>query len=234
MEDEEFKDCPTSAHFSKANYYRLKLPSLLGDYDKILYLDCDILVKKSLAPLYKIPFDDKYAVVVEDMVTTQDENCFYSHLCNLGINHYFNSGVMLLNLKKMREDNIEAKCFEFIKKSPEKIKWVDQCVLNAVFCENVKFVDIHYNFQYNYSIKDIQWQENKCKSKIIILHFVSSKKPWNVGNKHVHKWEYYSYLLRTPYKKEFLNIMTGEVLAYILTILKKIKITFRYLIKRGF
>lgn len=208
----EFENCPTCQYwFSNAVYYRFKLPSLFKNFDKLLYIDCDLIVRKSLKSLYETPLDNSYAVVVEDinfkLNTLKDPNLAQLMKERLEVSKYFNSGVMLLNLKKMRDDNIEVKCFDFLNKYPEKILYADQCVLNAVFKNNVKFLDEKFNFQFqderqkNY--KEHRQLYEKLKSDVIILHYTGPKKPWkDFFNKEINS-EYHSYFKKTPYFSRF-------------------------------
>lgn len=193
----EFSNCPINSHFKIPTYFRIKLPSLV-QLEKILYMDCDIIVRKSVKDLYNYDVKEVYAAVVEDI-------CFEvpwlkNHTKNLGLNKYFNAGIALLNLKKMREENIEQKCFDFITNCPEKIVCVDQDVLNAVFSDNVLFVDEKYNFQHNNMLPLINKLYNLLSKDLVVLHFVWCKKPWCFNKSLNFIIEYYFYLFKTPFK----------------------------------
>lgn len=219
INQEDFKDCPISKHFKLPTYFRLKLPTLLSE-DKILYMDCDIIVLKSIKELFDIDLDKFYCACVEDFT-----NIFHStkqHAQCLGVNRYFNAGIALFNLKKMKNDRIEEKNFEFIKKSPEKIRNVDQCVLNHVFKEKILFVDKFWNFQYNNAIRDINCQFFKNYKNIKILHFACGNKPWTFKSIHPATLLWYYYLAKTPFKKSFLWVLLNILKCTI----KKIIITF--------
>lgn len=228
IEEEEFKSCPLSmeSHLSKAAYYRFKLPSLLKS-DKALYLDCDILVKKSLKNLYNKNIENDYAAVIEDNLFSHG---LIDELCrNLGVEKYFNSGVMLLNLKKMRENNIEEKCFKLIHDHPEKIKYHDQCVLNYLFKNKATFIEKKYNLQYNPSIKGIYKEYKKQKKQCVILHFTSEMKPWILETNHPCTFEYYYYLSKTPFRQNLLQVMIKKKLLSVFSFIKKIYLTVKYL-----
>ncbi len=213
-----FEKCPIFAHFSKATYYRFKLPSLINS-DKVLYMDCDILVQKSLSELYNTSLDDNYAIAVED-ITVKNK---FRLKKNLNVKKYFNAGIMLLNLEKMRKDNIENKCFDFVEKYPEKITWVDQCVLNAVFKEQVKFTNEKYNLIYIRGLKDY-------KKDAVIVHFAGGDKPWTLGIFHPCKMEYYYYLSKTLYKKRLFLLVLKDINCTLLNFVKKLNLTSKYLV----
>ncbi len=188
-----FANAPLGHHFTVETYYRLKLPSLI-DVDKLLYMDVDTLVKKDIKELFEIDLENYYAGAVID------ESSYYKHIHKLPVKKYFNAGVLLLNLKKIREDNLEEKFFEFINNHSDLISWVDQCVLNAVFDENVKFLDRKFNFQHHGSLEPIKNLYNKQKKEVIILHYVAQKKPWNFEKSIELVFEYLYYALKTPYR----------------------------------
>ncbi len=208
IDKKEFENYPTIHHWlSIAMYYRFKLPSLFKNLNKLLYIDCDLIVRKSLRALYGQELEDFYAGVVEDinfkLGTLKEPDLAQKMKNRLGVEKYFNSGVMLLNLEKMRNDNIEAKCFNFINEYPEKILFPDQCTLNAVFKNNVKFLDDIFNFQFhdqrqkNYAVHQEFYK--KSKSRIVILHYTGPKKPWrDFFNDEINR-EYDSYFRKTPY-----------------------------------
>lgn len=195
---ELFFNAPLGHHFTVETYYRLKLPSLI-DVDKLLYMDVDTLVKKDLSKLYNINLENHYAGAVID------ESSYYKNIHKLSVKKYFNAGVLLLNLKKIREDRLEEKFFDFINNHSDLISWVDQCVLNAVFNENVKYLDRKFNFQHHSSINEIKNIYTKQKNDIVILHYVAQKKPWNFEKSIDIVFEYLYYALKTPYRLEFIK-----------------------------
>jgi len=192
VQPEMFEDFPSIYHLKTLNYARLLLPSLVS-CDKILFLDCDLLVLDDLTELYAMDFDENYACAVRERLS--DELYIKKQIKNLGIRNYFNAGVMLLNLKKMREDDIQNKSMCFAQEHPEKILLLDQCVLNHVFEDRVKFVDKRWNYQYKLN------KSPKPKNPAII-HFVGWEKPF-FGFAHPYENLYYKYLKLTPYRMSF-------------------------------
>ena len=88
-------------------YYRLKLPSLLNE-EKVIYLDSDLVVTDDISKLWNYDIDNYYLGAVEDK---------YSDIMGCQANlpegeTYINSGVMLMNLKNFRCDNLEEKIFK--------------------------------------------------------------------------------------------------------------------------
>jgi lipopolysaccharide biosynthesis glycosyltransferase len=147
-----------------------------------------------LRPLYDVDISDACAAVVEDVVSTRGNKKTYDKLCsNLGVNRYFNAGVLLLNLKKLRDDGVEGKCFAFIENERDRIVFWDQCVLNYVLKNKVLFLADVYNFQYNPRHHDMDKIYNSRKDDVVIVHFVGPLKPWDDGFLGSVKEEYVCY-----------------------------------------
>lgn len=210
----------THQHVSKAAMLKFNLPNMFPDLDKILYLDGDMLILGDLYDLYSTNLNGKYAAVVTDMKAMVNEK----HHLKLGIDKYFNSGMMLLNLKKMRENNSTDKLL-YAKKHDKYKHFMDQDALNKVFNENVIYVSLKYNCMLQnldypdneisdfYQEKDIE----KILKKPVILHLTNKKKPWNSeGAPGSALWDKYNncyqiktsivrYILSFVFKHTFIN-----------------------------
>ena len=115
---------------TKAAYYRLLLSSVLKDVDRILYLDVDMVVLKSIKPLFDLNLDNYALAAVEDVIP-----CSENHRMSLSISYadkYFCSALMLINLEYWRDNNCEEELLKFAKK--DRIVYChDQDVLNFLF-----------------------------------------------------------------------------------------------------
>lgn len=184
-----FKYCPLTEdafHIkSLSTYFRFVLPSVCN-FDKVLYLDCDIIVKKSLSELFETNIENYYIAGVEDCYV--DENCK-----RLGLDKYVNAGVLLINLKKWREDNIQEKLFTWAKENQEKILWVDQDVINSVLNEKIFYLNEEFNAQ----ISELEFgktkEYNRIAERATIVHYVGHRKPWSHFGFKLNKY-YYDYL----------------------------------------
>lgn len=184
-----------------ATYARLFIPKLLKHLDKVIYLDVDILARSSIRALWDVDLQGKYAGVVPDVGTYNDQNFYKAKQRVLTHNQdnpgkkYFNAGVLVLNIKKMNEDNICEKSIaianEFEGIRGQKAGWVnlhDQDVLNNVFGNKVSYLDYRYNYF-------VQNKPDGIKDAVIV-HFTGSDKPWG--------WKYRSNI---PALKEYFAIM---------------------------
>lgn len=168
------------SYVSKAALFKFALPNLINE-DKVLYLDGDIIVKEDISDFYNTNISNYYAAVIKDMAGTvlgkHNEKLFHKD--------YFNSGVMLLNLKKMKEDDITNKLFE-AKKNDKFKHFMDQDALNQVFAENVIYMSPKYNFMEsnlksfsNIEIAEFYDVSEDDLSNPSIIHLTNSIKPWN-------------------------------------------------------
>lgn len=89
--------------------YKFRIAEILKNLDKVLYVDGDVLFMKDISELYKTDIGDNYAVVTPESFMVA--NIIPNSCRRIGINHsiYFNSGLMLINLKKFREDSEKNK-----------------------------------------------------------------------------------------------------------------------------
>ena len=218
-------------YISVETYFRFFIPELIPEYDKILYLDSDILVLDDLTKLYDEDITDYCAGVVQDTILevfleneaiktkTLPERTYTAyfkeklHKKNL---KYFNAGVLLLNLKKLRDNNITELLWKFAEQE-SPLEFQDQDVLNAVLDCKVKYLDHRWNVLKDSRQFALQMQDRhkgKTLSEVYnnpgIFHYVGSNKPWQTENKHfnykfIHEW--WEYFKQTPFcKNEDLKI----------------------------
>jgi lipopolysaccharide biosynthesis glycosyltransferase len=177
-------------HVSTAAITKFSLPEILADLDKVLYLDGDIIVRTDLSELYNECIDDFYAGVVPDIKPTLKYKP--SILNKLNVEHhryYFNSGMMLLNLKRMRRDDMTNRLLDYRKNGVNF--FMDQDALNVVFEDSVRYLSCRNNLlvtlQGEFTLQQIahEYSEpNECKSfsdlvaSASIVHFASKEKPW--------------------------------------------------------
>lgn len=134
-------------NFSLATYSRLFLVSLLpNDVDKVLYLDCDALVLGSFEPIWNLDLSNYLAGGVLALNGNDD----VKKAIDLGSSDkYINAGMLLVNLKKWREENIEEKLLdELIRLNNKGIHFgMDQGVINSVLKGQILILDPEYNLE---------------------------------------------------------------------------------------
>lgn len=188
-------------YVSKAALYKFLLPELIG-VDKILYLDSDVLVLNSLKELYEKELGDMYAAVVKDMGAELEDK----YHKKIRVSYYFNSGVMLLNLKELRKNRIYQKLIDK-RQSDLSSTFMDQDTFNKVFDNKIILLSPKYNYMltniedYNYSPEDIAAFYNLDVEEIkkimvnpVVLHLTNKKKPWNNSDaSHQDIWYQYAF-----------------------------------------
>ncbi len=174
-------------HLSIAAYFRLLIPELVLEYDKCIYLDCDILVHGDLKELYTMEVGDDYLAGVKDCHILADNPYQIEHENILGLpsrDRYVNSGVLVMNLKKMREDNLIEK---FRIQSIKENWYEDQDVLNVCCYPYIKILPLQYNLFHFYLGNDIEIlydfpyekEEFEFNHNVpYILHMGGRYKPW--------------------------------------------------------
>ncbi len=114
-----------------AAYYRLLIPELIPQYDKVIYTDVDIIFRRDLHALYLTEIGDNYIAGVNDlsMRYVADGLNYVNANPSLCAETYVNSGFLVFNCKQIREDGLVQRFKEESKKSH---KFQDQDVLNIV------------------------------------------------------------------------------------------------------
>lgn len=177
----ELGDAPGKIHGQRteAMYYRLQADRLLpASVERVLYLDADLIVRKSLQGLWnELPGNCYLAAAT--LHSSMKERDFVAQFGG----RYFNSGVMILNLALWRRDGISEACARFIREHPEKIRYHDQCVLNHV-CRPWHEVGITWNFNRSVGSRRARtWgltveQFDAIGADPAIIHYIGGDKPW--------------------------------------------------------
>lgn len=158
-----------------------------GEVSLLLYLDCDILIRKPIGGIFERP-DLRFMIAgVEDIdAKTQAER--------MGVDTYINSGVLLFNLPEIRKNwslNEMIGKVAGMTAHPENLVFGDQDMINVLYKDHIALMQGTYNFQMyqSYCIKHPVITRN-----ITVAHFISSMKPWHDDYCIVFAREYYMYL----------------------------------------
>lgn len=206
----------SNIHVTASALFKFNLPEILQNVSRVIYIDGDTLIQKSLYDLYNYELSDNYIASVNDMLDEKD-NGFSIHAARLGLRResYFNSGVMLLNLEKMRKDNISRELLEYRENSINY--FMDQDALNAVLGEKRVVLPCKYNFLStvtdNFELEEIcekylnekKHNIEECIETAVILHLTDKKKPW-VYNMPWYSSIFLDYYNRSPYAEDAINL----------------------------
>lgn len=200
------------SHISRATYYRLLMAELLpSNLNKVIYLDCDIIINGSLKELWDLDIDN-YAIAASKQIGYGFEAERLGYPIEYG---YFNAGVNVVNLRYWREYNVRDMLLAYISSHSDSIKYHDQDTLNAVLYEKCYHIMPQWNMtSFAYSlfidsrgdkrdgriINEYKAEKQNIKhyrKNPIVLHYVSKPKPWNNDCVHPLYALYYKYARMT-------------------------------------
>ena len=157
-------------HISRETFFRYLLPELLPDLDRVLYLDADLIVCAALDALWATPLEGAYAAGVEDSYI---QRIGYDRELGLTAGEpYVNAGVLLLNLRAMRQAGITERLFALSAASP--LRFMDQDALNLAFRGHLRVLPERYNV----TSDSLRRKVRPFRGHPAILHYTSPWKPW--------------------------------------------------------
>lgn len=199
--DQVFTD---DGYVSKASYLRLLVGSLLpSDIDRILLLDSDIIVTGDLGGIVGLDFGANVALAAIDGGMQRTGLASAEVFAALGISPqalYFNAGVLLLDLQKWRELDLEKEAISICHQFHEQLRWGDQCVLNATLHGRWGVLDPIWNLQTaffrQYPRQNLLYLRKSVRHTLKerkIVHFTGQSKPWHLDCDHPLKHLYLAY-----------------------------------------
>lgn len=199
---------------SLSQYSRLFVASALPEnLERALYLDCDVIIRKPLDELWNLDMQGRTIAALKDAFSRW-------YRMNIGLKSsdiMFNSGVMLIDLRRWKEQEVEKKLLEFIRFKGGRIQQGDQGALNAVlaydvYCFEPRFnsVTIYYDFSYEEMLAYrkppdfyLEEQVEEATENPVVLHFTTSflsRRPWVEGCRHKYVDEWLKYKAMSPWK----------------------------------
>lgn len=193
-------------HFSMVTWYRLFIQSLFPEYDKVLYLDCDIIILEDVSKLYNIHLGNNLLGAARCHIVS-DDNVFGEYaekFCGVPRQNYLQAGVLIMNLKEFRKRDVENKFAYLINKYNFDVIDPDQGYLNAMCNGSVKIIPNGWNKE---------TIPAPLEGKLNIVHYALYKKPWQYDD--VLNQEYFwQYAKMSPFyntilekKSQFTNEM---------------------------
>jgi lipopolysaccharide biosynthesis glycosyltransferase len=169
-------------HGNYMPYARLFLKDLLPTVSRVLYLDSDVLVNCSLTPLWNTDLGPHVLAAVSRATIEWSWDRFLLPELGLSLNDpHFNSGILLIDLDRWRQENFTERCLTFLDTYKERIVSHDQTVLNFFFSTKHCPLPVNYNIPISASGPSLADEMPEG-----ILHFVASPKPWDFGGRVVH------------------------------------------------
>lgn len=194
-------------HGSYSAYYRLLFDRYFNENDYVLYLDADTIIVNNIATLQNIDLKDNYIAAVKE-----PQGKYYSELIGLKEYDYFNSGILLLNTKKWKQDNCREKVINSIKNKNFYV-YPDQDIINITFKEKIMVLDPTYNYMPIHRICSENCYDKvfgldkyystekltKARQYPIVIHCYSflGESPWMKNNIHPDKQLFNYYFQKT-------------------------------------
>ena len=198
-----------SDHLSRAAYLRLKIPELLPKTLKCtVYLDADLLVISDISELFETDLAGKPLGAAIDLGIMTSSRQMKEKQESLNIqksDKYFNSGVLVIDLDKWRENSYASKLLELVKLN--SFRHHDQDALNMFFYNNWHEIPLCYNVIppiYEMPLKVVFSKYAKIAAEALktakIIHYAGGHKPWHYNRTEGFNDIYYDYLAMTPFK----------------------------------
>ena len=165
----EWKMAPYGCHINYMTFARYFIPQFVEE-EKVLYLDSDVIVTRNLNDLFKIELGDHLVAAAKVVYGLEDR---------------FNAGVLLINNKLWKAENIQRHCIDITNNEHETLIEADQTVLNRLCGQRYIVLDDTYNFQIGYDRLAEQRKQYFILEKSLnplpaIIHYLSDDKPWNL------------------------------------------------------
>ena len=181
------ENAPVSSRYPTEMYFRLFAAQYLPqELDRILYLDPDLVVLHSLRELYNIDFQNNLFAAASHIESRAFKE--FNRL-RLGLSeetHYINSGVMMMNLSLLRQEQNRQDIFSFIEKHKNTLLLPDQDVLNALYADRTVLIDpMIYNLGDKYlHLRNLRLPKEEhidldwIRTHTAVIHYYGKNKPW--------------------------------------------------------
>lgn len=190
-------------YYSIDTYYRFFIADLFPEYDKVIYLDSDIIVLGDISDLYFYNISNYLLGVVQEQVMAHNE-CFSDYVEKaLGVKckNYFNAGILLMNSKLFRLYNIQSKFFKLMGRFKFRVTQ-DEDYLNVICKDKVKYLDLGWN---KMPFEETGFDDVDLK----IIHYTLGWKPWHYENVRYEEyfWQYAS-------QTEYYDLLQNQLKTY--------------------
>ena len=192
MDESLFSDLTLSKWVTVQAWFRIKLPDLCKDLDKVLYLDCDTLIRGNLDELFSLDLTDKYLAGVKDVWGVSK----YVKRLDMKSGVYVNSGMLLFNCDYCRKEHFFDKVVDFAKNNAKIIEFCDQDSINKVVDEHKLVISPKYNLMDTWwrgGYYEFEGEEEaeylQAKENPVIAHLTGLKPAFKgCGNKFKDEW----------------------------------------------
>lgn len=188
------------------------------EIEKVLYLDCDTIIKQNISDIWNIDMKDNIFYGVKDCIGKKYKE-------NVGIDGdgvYINAGVLLINLDRLRKIAVLEEIDKYLSKYKSYINYADQDILNGIFSSKIGVLKPEYNVMtlisvYDYDeVMNLRFPTNyytkneieKCETSPKVIHYTTcmlNVRPWFLNTNHPHAKEFFKYMKLSPWKNSLLD-----------------------------
>lgn len=208
MDGEKYSKLPILHHLTKEMYYRIEIPNLFKNIERMVYLDCDVIINQDLSKILDYNIEN-YAIGAPNDFWSYNA---YKNILNIPSGHdYFNSGMLLMNLNYWRDHNISKQIFDYINNNSKWLVTWDQDAINAV-CHNKRLIlPLKYNAT-ALAFQPINWnfpknEYHEAKHNPVVIHYACAKprnkRCFHSKRKLYHKYRKLAWLHEIKYPKWF-------------------------------
>ncbi len=198
-------EIPDNERFGRAAWFRIFLPRLLPDKERVLYLDADALVLAALGDVWRTDLKGNALGAVVNPLYPSMSRAFLTRLGVQSAAQYFNSGVLLMDLNRWRQDQLDARVLAEAQRSAATETWPDQNILNREFAGRWTALPLRYNVQntvFDLKASDLPVDAGQiadARARPAVVHFIGPYKPWHRRCNHPARALYWTHRRQTPW-----------------------------------
>ncbi|MCW2317540.1 lipopolysaccharide biosynthesis glycosyltransferase [Rhodoblastus acidophilus] len=204
------------AHISRATYYRLVLHKVLpAEVKKTIYIDADVILADNICRIW-VDLEDNFAAACAD-----EGGVLQTRRLGLPLSHtYFNAGVCVFNLEKLRGCDADLLYLESYAYNRKLISLQDQDILNIAFCDKTKLLPLRWNANarlYRWNDLEYKYSETEAQDAALhpgLIHYTDSSKPWNPRCEHPLVSLYWRWRNETPWRRGALARLAFNLTAW--------------------
>ena len=200
IDDHEALSLAPLLQISRATYLRLLIPEVLSpDIDRLIYLDIDVIVNADLSALWNVDLAGSACGAVIDPGV--DAAAFSAKFDLASGGEYFNAGILLLDLAKVRTEGSFRRALDLLLADRDRFDLADQDALNLVLWNQWRAIDPRWNFQrkFLYAGNSVSAAATDRLEPPFIVHYTESTKPWQTREWHPYAWLYLRQLKKTRF-----------------------------------
>ncbi len=187
-------------YYTSTTYYRIFIPDMFPQYDKVVYVDSDTIIREDISGLYRYNLGTHYIGAIRDQLVVQTEiyGDYVEKVLGISRGAYFNAGVVLINSSQFRKKKILNEFVDLLG-TYSFVVAQDQDYLNILCKDHVLWMDPRWNVQ---MVGELPFAEDKIK----LVHYNLAAKPWHYKDCRFGEF-FWQYAKQTPKYVEIRDIL---------------------------